>query len=204
MTVGLLYREHGSSHNHRSLNGSKLDDNWIYVQEPGVKVGRVQVFDNWSPYMVASPDTTWFGLEFFCTEGDELWNKDDADLIALARKEMAQIGLAATEDCLDGVVIRMQKAYPGYYGAYEHFPEIRTYVDLIPNLFLIGRNGMHRYNNQDHSMLSAKFAVEAIVSGSTDKTAIWSVNIDDDYHEEATFKETQVSTPAVKPITVIN
>ena len=97
---------------------------------------------------------------------------------------MTQIGLGEIENCLDAVVIRMPKAYPGYYGAYQHFDQIRNFLDGIDNLFLIGRNGMHRYNNQDHSMLSAKAAVEAIVTGSRDKSAIWSINVDDDYHEE--------------------
>jgi protoporphyrinogen oxidase len=108
----------------------------------------------------------------------------DEPLITLAKSQVRTIGLGQPEDCLDGVVIRMPKAYPGYYGAYQHFDQVRGYLDGIPNLFLVGRNGMHRYNNQDHSMLSARFAAEAIVAGHTDKAAIWAVNIDDEYHEE--------------------
>lgn len=134
--------------------------------------------------MVADPARVWVGLEYFCVEGDALWSMSDADLLALGKREMEEIGLAREADCADGVVIRMPKAYPGYYGSYARFGEVRAWLDSIPNLFLIGRNGMHRYNNQDHSMLSAKAAAEAIASGSTDKSAIWAINVDDDYHEE--------------------
>ncbi len=175
ITVGLLYRR---------LAREPLPDNWIYVQEPGVKVGRLQVFNNWSPWLVRDPETVWIGLEYFCREGDELWRMEDKDLQRLGVAEMQQLNLAAPTEHLDGIVIRMPKAYPGYYGSYARFGELREYLDAIPNLFLVGRNGMHRYNNQDHSMLSAKKAVEAILAGSADKSAIWAVNIDDEYHEE--------------------
>jgi protoporphyrinogen oxidase len=184
MTVGLLYQRLARTTSHRYPGRASVPDNWIYIQEPGVKVGRVQIFNNWSPYMTADPDKVWIGLEFFCSEGDALWEETDAALIALAKSEISTIGLGEPIDCTDGVVIRMPKAYPGYYGAYEHFDQVRSYLDGVPNLFLVGRNGMHRYNNQDHSMLSARFAAEAIVAGRTDKSAIWAVNIDDEYHEE--------------------
>jgi protoporphyrinogen oxidase len=174
ITVGLLYRR----------LARPLPDNWIYVQEPGVQVGRLQIFNNWSPSMVADADQAWIGMEYFCREGDALWAARDEQLLALARAEMGKLRLAEPRDFLDGVVIRMPKAYPAYYGAYARFAEVRRYLDAVPNLFLVGRNGMHRYNNQDHSMLSARLAVEAIVSGSSDKSAIWNVNVDDEYHEE--------------------
>jgi protoporphyrinogen oxidase len=177
ITVGLLYRR---------LARDPVPDNWIYVQEAGVKVGRLQVFNNWSPYLVRDPDTVWIGMEYFCQEGDELWRMPDADLLRLGVTEMDRLRLALPAEQLDGVVIRMPKAYPGYYGSYARFDELRAYLDGIPNLFLVGRNGMHRYNNQDHSMLSARKAVEAILAGSADKSAIWAVNIDDEYHEEKT------------------
>jgi protoporphyrinogen oxidase len=184
ITVGLLYRRLM-----RTPAGSGplnlVPDNWIYVQESGVKVGRLQVFNNWSPYLVKDPDSVWIGMEYFCREGDELWSLPDAQMRQLGIAEMRRLNLADPADCLDGVVIRMPKAYPGYYGTYARFGELRGYLDAFPNLFLVGRNGMHRYNNQDHSMLSAKKAAEAIVAGSSDKTAIWGVNIDDAYHEEA-------------------
>ena len=177
VTVGLLYRK---------LTCGPVPDNWIYVQEAGVKVGRLQIFNNWSPYLVRDPATVWIGMEYFCREGDALWTLPDAEMLRLGVAEMKQLRLAAPEDHLDGVVIRMPKAYPGYYGSYARFGELRAYLDGFANLYLAGRNGMHRYNNQDHSMLSAKKAVEAILAGSADKSAIWAVNIDDDYHEEKT------------------
>ena len=154
------------------------------MQEPGVNVGRLQFFNNWSPYLVKEPGTFWTGMEYFCTEGDALWSMPDAELLALATAEMHKLRLADPADRLDGVVIRMPKAYPGYFGGYQRFPELRAYLDGFANLFLVGRNGMHRYNNQDHSMLSARKAVDAILAGSSDKRAIWEVNIDDAYHEE--------------------
>ena len=127
-------------------------------------------------------------LNHHLADGDNLfagiYAPGDDDLIALAAQEMAKLRLADPQERLDGVVIRMPKAYPAYHGAYQRFAEVRRYLDAIPNLFLAGRNGMHRYNNQDHSMLSAKRAVEAIAAGSADKAPIWQVNIDDDYHEE--------------------
>ncbi len=131
------------------------------------------------------PATVWIGMEYFCREGDALWTQSDADLQRLGVSEMERLELASAADHLDGIVIRMPKAYPGYFGSYARFAELRQYLDAFPNLFLVGRNGMHRYNNQDHSMLSAKKAVEAIVAGSGDKSAIWGVNIDDEYHEES-------------------
>jgi protoporphyrinogen oxidase len=177
ITVGLLYPL-------ASLPRT-LDDNWIYIQEPGVQVGRVQVFNNWSPHMVVTPGHVWLGLEFFCREGEGIWQLSDAELSALGQREMKQIGLVASTQANDSVVIRVPKAYPGYFGtAYEHFAELQKAIDQVDNLFLIGRNGMHRYNNQDHSMLTAKKAVELIVTGNTCKDAIWAVNVDDDYHEQ--------------------
>jgi protoporphyrinogen oxidase len=184
ITVGLLYRRLM-----RTPAGSgplnMVPDNWIYIQESGVKVGRLQIFNNWSPYLVKDPQTVWIGMEYFCREGDALWSMPDADLQRLGVAEMRRLNLADAADHLDGIVIRMPKAYPGYYGTYARFDELRRYLDAFPNLFLIGRNGMHRYNNQDHSMLSAKKAVEAILAGSSDKSAIWDVNIGDEYHEKS-------------------
>ena len=160
-----------------------LPDNWIYVQDPDVRMGRLQIFNNWSPALVADPNTVWLGLEYFCTEDDELWRLSDAEMQALAVRELEQINLADAADVIAATVIRVPKAYPAYFGAYADFPQIRTHVDAIANLFLVGRNGMHRYNNQDHSMLTAKTAVENIISGRVDKNNIWDINVDDDYHE---------------------
>lgn len=199
ITVGVLYSKLRKTSVSTDKTTNLLPDNWIYIQEPGVKVGRVQIFNNWSPHLVSQKDTVWVGLEFFAKEDDDLWAMTDEALKALAVKEMSQIALADQADALDTVVIRMPKAYPGYYGtAYERFNEVKECLDDIENLFLIGRNGMHRYNNQDHSMLSAKYAVEAIVSGSSDKSKIWSVNVDDDYHEdvEKASRPESIQTPA--------
>ncbi len=177
ITVGLLY----------PLNNlpRPLEDNWIYIQEPGVQVGRVQVFNNWSPFLVSRSDCVWLGLEYFCRDTDELWNLSDDALKELAQHEMIKIGLVSSPKAIDSVVIRVPKAYPGYFGdAYQRFSILRKKLDSIENLFLVGRNGMHRYNNQDHSMLSAKEAASQIVSGQVDKAKIWAINIDDEYHEE--------------------
>jgi protoporphyrinogen oxidase len=187
ITVGLLYRK---------LSSKTMPDNWIYIQESGVRVGRLQIFNNWSPYMVRDRDTVWVGMEYFCREGDDLWTMPDAALVKLGIEEMQKLKLGADNECIDGVAIRMPKAYPGYYGAYAHFDEVRAYLDGIPNLYLVGRNGMHRYNNQDHSMLSARLAAEAILRGSTDKSAIWNVNIDDEYHEETSAEVRTDAEPA--------
>ncbi len=183
ITVGLLYKR--IKNNAGTKNYISLPDNWIYIQEPGVKVGRLQIFNNWSPYMVADPETVWVGLEFFAREDDELWGMGDEDLKSLAVREMSFLGLASERDVLDATVIRVPKAYPGYFGgAYKRFNVVKDFLDSIQNIYLIGRNGMHRYNNQDHSMLSAKYAVESILRGDFEKSKIWSVNIGDDYHEE--------------------
>mgnify|MGYP001474814806 CR=1 FL=1 len=164
---------------------------WCDIQDRRVQVGRLQFFNNWSPWLVADPNTVWIGMEYFCREGDELWSRPDSALLAFAVGELAALGLADPADLLDGLVLRTPKAYPGYYGSYGQFGVIRDFTDSIPNLFLIGRNGMHRYNNQDHSMLTARYAAEAILAdwpngrdGPASKRAIWEVNIDDDYHEQ--------------------
>ncbi len=160
-----------------------VPDTWIYIQDKGVKVGRIQFFHNWSPAMVADPATVWLGMEYFCQQGDDLWRLTDDDLLALALAELAQLKLADPADRLDGVVLRVPKAYPGYFGSYGDFATLREWTDSVGNLYLIGRNGMHRYNNQDHSMLTAKRAVEALLTDNPDRSALWAVNLDDDYHE---------------------
>jgi len=160
-----------------------VPDNWIYIQERDVKLGRLQIFNNWSPYMVKDPDTVWIGLEYFCYEGDELWTMADERLIEFATDELARIDIIDPADVLDATVIRMPKAYPAYFGTYDEFETVKQYVNGIDNLFLVGRNGMHRYNNSDHSMLSAMVAVENIVNGVSTKDNIWTVNTEKDYHE---------------------
>jgi protoporphyrinogen oxidase len=157
-------------------------DNWIYIHDPGVKLGRIQNFKNWSPYMVPDSDKSCLGLEYFCFEGDELWNMTDRELIELGKEELAALGLVSTEDIEDGTVIRMPKAYPIYDSEYkDHISSIRQFLSGIKNLQLVGRNGMHRYNNQDHSMLTAMQAVENICGA---KHNLWEINEEQEYHEE--------------------
>ncbi len=184
LTVGLLLKKL-----HVQEKGKKpqadVPDNWIYIQDGGVRVGRVQIFNNWSPYMVADrKNTQWIGLEYFVNEGGDLWVMDDQTLIQLGISEMVKIGMIRAEDVLDGCVLRMPKAYPAYIGSYDQLHVVREFVEKIPNLFLTGRNGMHRYNNQDHSMLTAMLAVDNILEGRTDKSNLWEVNLEMTYHEE--------------------
>lgn len=158
-------------------------DNWIYIHSPEVQVGRIQNFKNWSPDMVPDASTTSLGLEYFCTEGDELWTMSDADLIELARQELERIGLANASDVLDGCVFRVPKAYPIYDADYgEYLQTLKDFVEDLENFQTIGRNGLHRYNNQDHSMLTGMLAVRNVLFG--EKNDLWSVNADAEYHEE--------------------
>lgn len=187
ITVGLLVKRL------RIKNETKIPtyrnivpDDWIYIQEPDVRIGRLQIFNNWSPYMVADfEETVWLGLEYFCTEGDALWQMDPDAFIAFATEELERIGIIDRQDVLDATHIRVKKAYPAYFGAYEGFGAVRAYLDSIPNLYCVGRNGQHRYNNMDHSMLTAIEAVRAIREGRGDKAAIWDVNTEEAYHESS-------------------
>ncbi len=182
LTVGLLLRELNVSDGKRAVRGL-VQDNWIYIQEPGVQMGRIQIFNNWSPYLVADPGTVWMGLEYFCQEGDELWNMEDGELIDLAVAELEAMRMAEPMQILDGTVARMAKAYPAYFGTYGRFSELRDYLDRFENLWLVGRNGLHKYNNQDHSMLTAMLAVDNILEARRDKSNIWDVNAEDEYLE---------------------
>lgn len=161
-----------------------VPDNWIYIQEPQVQVGRLQIFNNWSPYMVADLEhTVWIGMEYFCNEGDATWSRSDEAMEQFGIDELAEIGVIDKTDVLDSVVIRMPKAYPAYFGTYDEFDVIRAHTDSLANLYLVGRNGMHRYNNMDHSMLSAMAAARNIISGETSKDGVWDVNVEKEYHE---------------------
>jgi len=161
-----------------------FNDNWIYIHEPNVKVGRVQNFKSWSPELVPDPGTNCYGLEYFCFEGDGLWASKDSELIELAKKELVQLGLADRDDILDGCVVRQKKAYPVYDQQYqEHVEAIRQELDAkFPTLHVVGRNGMHKYNNQDHAMMTAMLTVENIVAHNR-KYDVWQVNQDAEYHE---------------------
>jgi protoporphyrinogen oxidase len=186
MTAGLLLRKMTlppDRRNAASENGMP-PDNWIYVQEPDVRLGRLQVFNNWSPSMVADPRTIWLGLEYFCREGDDLWSMTDGRFIDFAARELARLGMIALDDVIDGTVVRVPKAYPAYFGEYKEIDRVRDYLDRFANLYAVGRNGMHRYNNQDHSMLAANSAVRAILDGGAGKSDIWLVNTEDEYHED--------------------
>ena len=185
ITVGLLVPKLKIKNETKlATYADRIPDTWIYVQERDVKLGRIQVFNNWSPYMVKDfKDKVWIGLEYFCNEGDALWEMTDADFIDMARRELASIGIIDADDVEDAVRIKIKKAYPAYFGTYSQMEAIRGYLDTIPNLYCVGRNGQHRYNNMDHSMLTAMEAAEAIMAGKTDKAAVWSVNTEQEYHE---------------------
>lgn len=180
ITVGLLVNRMKTG----GEAGEKLvRDNWIYIQEPDVQVGRLQIFNNWSPYMVADPSKVWLGLEYFCNEGDDLWKRSDTEMIALGTEELDKIGIIDRREVIDATVLRVPKTYPAYFGTYDRFDQIRSYIDSFRNLYLIGRNGMHKYNNQDHSMLTAMISVDNIIAGREDKANIWEVNTEQEYHE---------------------
>jgi protoporphyrinogen oxidase len=185
MTAGLVVRGMTAAARHGGTRASGTPkDNWIYIQEPDVRLGRLQIFNNWSPDLVADPNTVSLGLEYFCKEGDDLWSMQDGHFLDFASRELEQIGLIDRKQVLDGTVVRVPKAYPAYFGEYREIDRVRDYLSSFANLFPVGRNGMHRYNNQDHSMLAAKTAVDCLVSGSRDRTALWSINTEEDYHEE--------------------
>jgi protoporphyrinogen oxidase len=184
MTVGLLVNRLSLKNNTRikTLHGG-IPDCWIYIQDRAVRLGRLQIFNNWSPYLVADPrQTLWIGLEYFCDEGDPYWQMSDDAFIRFAVDELVKLNMIKAEDVLDSVRLRVQKAYPAYFGAYGEFASVRTFLDQIDNLYCIGRNGQHRYNNMDHSMLTAMEAVRAI-QGLTEKASLWTVNAEKEYHE---------------------
>ncbi|HVY75264.1 MAG TPA: NAD(P)/FAD-dependent oxidoreductase [Puia sp.] len=188
MIVGLLFRKPA---NKQQSTLAALDDNWIYLQDPRLTAGRMQIFNNWSPYMVTDPDTVWVGLEYFCNTADAIWNKSDKELIQFALAEMNKTGLIHGEEMLDATVIRVPKAYPSYIGTYDQFPKIQSFLDQFENLYLIGRNGMHRYNNSDHSMMTAMQAVDNLVNQARDRKNIWDINMEQEFHEERIESEKQ-------------
>ncbi len=185
ITVGLLAAKLAV----KDRDGSPLKDNWIYIQEPDVLVGRLQIFNNWSPYLVKNEDKVWIGLEYFCNDTDSLWKMSDEEMARFAIAELEKIGIVHSADVEDWHVVRVPKTYPAYFGSYDRFDVIRNYVDRLQNLFLVGRNGMHKYNNQDHSMLTAMAAVENIVNGVRGKENIWAINTEMEYHEEKAARQ---------------
>ena len=187
MTVGVLVPKLALKNETKIRTvGNIVPDNWVYVHDRSVKMGRFQIYNNWSPYMVKDLEhTVWVGLEYFCNEGDDMWSLSDEAFAQMAIREMTAIGLIGREDeVLDFHVERVKKAYPAYFDTYERMDELRAWLDTIPNLFCVGRNGQHRYNNIDHSMCTSFEAVGNILSGRTDKENIWNVNTEKEYHEE--------------------
>lgn len=186
ITVGVLV-DHLLVVNNTELKtyAGRIADTWFYIHNPNVKVGRLQVFNNWSPYLVADyKNTIWLGLEYFCTEGDDMWNMSDDQLKELARHELAELQfIAPQQTIIDSHVEKVKKAYPAYHGTYNNLASLTSWLDSIGNLYCIGRNGQHRYNNMDHSMLTAIEAVNNIVTGNTSHRNIWNVNTDSNYHE---------------------
>jgi protoporphyrinogen oxidase len=197
-----VYRAAGDGLNYRDFLTVALmidadnvfPDNWIYIHTPGVKVGRIQNFNNWSRAMVPEPNRTCLGMEYFCFEGDGLWSSSDADLVALATKELGELGLVDPSKVRDGCVVRMPKAYPVYDSTYAaHLAKLREFIDPISNLHTVGRNGMHKYNNQDHSMFTAMMAIQNMRGATHD---VWAVNTDYEYHEEQKIEDAAKNAPA--------
>lgn len=162
----------------------ELRDNWIYIQERDVKVGRLMIYNNWGGGMLKDPNTTWIGMEYFCNKTDVFWAESDEAIQKFAIQELGKMELAQTDDVLDTTIRRMEKTYPAYFGTYDQFAKIKFFTDQFANLFLIGRNGMHKYNNADHSMLCAMVAVDNIISGVTEKNNLWAINTEQEYQEE--------------------
>ena len=183
LIVGLVIRKSAGKEGVQTLES--LKDNWIYLQDKGIRAGRVQIFNNWSPFMVEDENMLSIGVEYFCNETDDFWNATDTKIIQQATQEMERIGLISSSNVVDAKVIRVKKAYPSYAGSYNQFNIIQDFLNSFENLFPVGRNGMHRYNNSDHSMMTAMLAVENIINRRQDKANIWEVNLEEDYHEES-------------------
>lgn len=191
ITAGILVKKLNFKNktNIKTLDG-RIPDTWIYVQEPDVKVGRLQIFNNWSPYLIKDyKNTMWVGMEYFCNEGDDMWNMAEEDFKQLAASELVKIGaIDNVAEVLDSTVHKVKKAYPAYFGTYTGIDSLRGFLDTIPNLYCIGRNGQHHYNNMDHSMLTAMRAVDALTRGTISRSEIWNVNTEQEYHESKSTK----------------
>lgn len=186
VTVGLLVNKLKLANRTKikTLNNI-VPDCWIYIQDSDVKLGRIQVFNNWSPYMVKDPENTiWIGLEYFCSEGDEFWNMGIEDRIAFVKNELVKMDIINPDDVMDYHCEKVKKAYPAYFDTYYQLNDVVEYINGYDNLYCVGRNGQHRYNNMDHSMVTSFEAVKCILNGSSDRTAIWNVNTEEEYHEK--------------------
>ena len=185
ITIGVLVEELELKNktNFETFN-ELIPDCWLYIQEKNIKMGRMQIFNNWSPYMVAEPQKmVWIGLEYFCSEGDELWTMTNKEFSTFAIDELIQMGIVRRDKVLDFVVHKVQKAYPAYYGSYKDMSLLREYIDGFENLLCVGRNGQHRYNNMDHSMMTGILAAD-VICGNVSKELIWNVNTESTYQEE--------------------
>ncbi|WP_238858806.1 NAD(P)/FAD-dependent oxidoreductase [Clostridium sp. YIM B02569] len=185
ITVGLLLNKLQLENKTKIKTVSNIvPDCWIYIQERDVKIGRLQIFNNWSPYLVNDlENTVWIGLEYFCNENDEMWNMSEEAFINFAIDELCKINIINKDDVLDSTIIKVKKAYPAYFGSYKNFDSIKDYINSIDNLYCIGRNGQHRYNNMDHSMLTAIEAVDSYINNGINKYKVWEVNAEEEYHE---------------------
>ncbi len=184
IAVALVFDRSKIKYAKTDLEYALAKNTWIYIQEPGMRVGRVQIYNNWSPYLSKNKDDLFIGMEYFCHSGDDLWESSDQQLIDIAMTELHSMGLRVAGQPEESTVIRYDRTYPSYIGAYKDFEQVRQYLDTIPNLISIGRNGMHRYNNQDHSMLCAFELVQMLVHGETSRERLWKINTEMDYHEE--------------------
>lgn len=186
ITIGLLVKKLNLKNTTKikTLNNI-VPDCWIYVQEENVKIGRIQIFNNWSPYMVKNPnDTVWLGLEYFCNENDEFWNMTDFERINFAVNELVNMKIINNEDVLDFHIEKVKKAYPAYFDTYKDIDKIINYINKFDNLYCVGRNGQHRYNNMDHSMVTSFETAKNIINNIKDKSNIWNVNTEKEFHEE--------------------
>src|SRR5258708_6641716 len=189
INVGILLRQLSSRNKAGGYEKLELKDNWIYIQERDVKVGRLMIYNNWGDGMIKDPNTTWIGMEYFCNKTDAFWALSDEAIQQAAIQELEKMDLANVEDVLDIMVRRMEKTYPAYFGTYERFGEIRSFTDQFENLFLVGRNGMHKYNNTDHSILCSIVAVDNLEAGILSKANLWSINTEQEYYEEKSGEE---------------
>ena len=185
ITVGLLVKKLNLKNKTKikTLNNI-IPDCWIYVQEKNMKLGRIQIFNNWSPYLVKDfENTVWIGLEYFCTEGDNYWEMPKEKFIEMAIEELEKHNIIKKEDVIKSTQIKVKKAYPAYFGSYRYMKQIQNYLNNYENLYCVGRNGQHRYNNMDHSMLTSIEAVKIIAKNSINKNKLWSINTESEYHE---------------------
>ncbi|MBR1422727.1 MAG: NAD(P)/FAD-dependent oxidoreductase [Ruminococcus sp.] len=204
VTVGLLVNKLKlKNKTDRRTLGNIVPDCWIYVQDKGVRLGRIQIFNNWSPYMVKDPvGTVWIALEYFCNEGDEFWDMSKKECTVFAIKELRKMGVIGKNGVLDSHIERVKKAYPAYFDTYAEFNKVREYLDSFENLWCVGRNGQHRYNNMDHSMMTSIKAAKAIKSGSVSKAEVWNVNTEKEYHEQKSYNRANDKVNSKTPVSV--